>query len=204
MRTIVVNNIEVVRDKFEKQTDTGLRILNIMEKRHGWPLTKMSNVETSSIVASDGCRNRTVFTKMLVGSNKWMKSPHILSLFFLLYRLSTRHNKFFVVKNYRQFKKVCEGYTAGSSSSGDKCSVRNTILFWDPLMANLDKMFKGLPLQSNFNKRNYDGDLYYHEGILKLCAFQTNNANISKRFVALASEVKGAKIPKNKREQAGL
>jgi len=202
IRTIVVKNSGKGREMFEKQTDAGLRILNIMERHSGWPLTKMLNVETREIPPVNNDGKRAIFMRMLEGSDKWMKSPHMLSLFFLLYRLSTRSSKYLTVKNYKQFKEVCKEYSAGSATSGDKHNVRNTILFWDTLMNDFDKMFKGLTARSNFDKRNYT-DTYYNEGISKLCSFQTANIKIDERFVALACEV-GAKVPKNKRKQFGF
>jgi hypothetical protein len=203
VRTISVENVDKRHELFEKQTNAGLRILNIMEKHNGWPLTKMQNVETRITEALQGYRKRTMFIKMLDGSSKWMRSPHTLSLFFLLFRLSARNSAFLKVENYEQFKQVCKTYIYGTATSGDKRNVRGTIQFWDPLMAKFDQMFKGTSIESNYDKSGYT-ESYYSEGILKLCTFKTQNKELSKRFTILASDVKGAKVPKSKKAQAGL
>jgi len=202
IRTIVAtDNAAKGYELFDKQTNAGLRILNIMEKHNGWPLTKMHNVETITAKGQGSQQNRRVFIKMLEGSSKWLKSPHMISLFFLLVRLPTRHSRFIEIKNYKQLMGACKLF-AGRSNNGDRYSVRNTIGFWNPLMSNFGKMFRGMPLDNNFNKRNY-GQFYHQEGILTLCSFNSTNKKIGKRFVALACEAK-IKVPKAKMKAAGL
>jgi len=203
VRTISVGNADERHELFEDQTNAGLRILNIMEEHNRWPLTKMRNVETKITEPSQGYKKRTTFTKMLEGSSKWMRSPHTLSLFFLLFRLSIRNLAFLKVENYDQFKQMCKTYSYGTATSGDKRNVRGTIQFWDPLMGKFDQMFKGTSVKSNYDKSEYT-ESYYSEGILKLCTFRTQNKKLSKRFTILASGVKGVKIPKSKKAQAGL
>lgn len=169
---------------FEKQINAGVKILNIMEERHGWLLTKMSDIEARKIGSeprSSGM-GRTVFAKMLTGSSKWMKSPHTLSLFFLLVRLGNKNSMFIGLKNYKELMEVCGQFSTRSSSDG--YHIRKTCKFWDPLMADFNKMFKGLPLESNFRPGNYR--TYYDEGITKLCNFKTTNPKIKSRFAALA------------------
>ena len=187
--------------KFENQTKAGLKVLNILEDHYGWALTKMFDVgpTTYSMI---GYGKQRGFSKLLVGSNKWRKSSHIISLFLLLFRLPTRGTKFYKVENYEQLMELCRQYAglpepgseaAAKSVAGDKYYVARTMKFWDPLITNLDEMFKGMTAKSIFNKEGYHQH-YRNEGISKLCRFQCANTEINKRFAILAKNA-GIKLP---------
>lgn len=196
--------------KFEKQTKTGLNILNILEDHYNWPLTKMFSVEPFT-VWPDGRSPRRNFSKLLVGSSKWRKSSHIVSLFLLLFRLPTKSMKFYKVENYEQLIKLCRQYSGlpepGSKDfakmvSGDKYNIARTIKFWGLLMTDLNKLFRGMTSKSIYDKADY-GQHYRNEGISKLCGFRSSNSKINKRFAILAKNA-GVTLPAKVKIKFGL
>lgn len=196
--------------KFEKQTKSGLNILNILEDHYGWPSTKMFSVEPFT-VWPNGRSPRRNFSKLLVGSSKWRKSSHIASLFLLLFRLPTRSMQFCKVENYEQLIKLCRQYSGlpepGSKDiakmvSGDKYNVARTIKFWGPLMTDLNKLFRGMTSKSIYDKADY-GQHYRNEGISKLCGFRSSNPKINKRFAILAKNA-GVALPTRIKNKFGL
>jgi len=174
------------KNLFKRQTRTGLRIINIMEKRHNWPLTKMYDVASridkkkqNSWSRGDTVVTLTTHLRMLEASNKWMRSPHMISLFGLLFRLHNKSTKFDSINSYKALKKACE--SCKRCTNGDAAYVAKTFKFWDPLMEKFDEVFKGLPFTKAYSSRNYDR-YHYDEGIHKLCRFQSTNAQISEQF----------------------
>ena len=182
------NNTESSKKWFSTATEAGLRIVNIMEDRHGWLLTRMIDAgsSTSRIPADhfNVARQLTTFYKVLLGSSKWVKSPHMISLYILLFRIAS-HNKFKAVKNYDDFSKACNACT--TNQFGDAGHVFRTFKFWDMIMANFDEMFAGMPTRDNFKGPRYGND-YYDEGTSKLCRFKCKNEKINNKFVALADK----------------
>jgi len=192
------NATKVAHDKqaiknFGKHTKVGLRILNIMEKRHKWPLTQMFAVEPHIDERHiDGWNEvsrsmtYTTYLKMLEASNKWMRSPHMISLFALLFRLPNKLPKQFQsIKNYKDLEEACK--RCRGADSGDRHYVATTFRFWDPLMANFDKVFDGLPFTKAYSTKNYS-QYHYNEGIYKLCTFESSNSLISNQFAKVMKE----------------
>jgi hypothetical protein len=179
---------EAAEKWFNKTTEAGLRIVNAMEDRHGWPLSNMTdvipNINKIPTDYHNSGRELITFRKVLIGSGKWLKSPHMISLYILLFRLGG-NRKFSSIKDYKGLSKACNACNA--KQIGDAYHVFRTFKFWDMIMANFDKMFAGMPTRSNFKAEKYDGD-YYDEGISKLCRFRCKNENISSKFVALAKK----------------
>ena len=167
---------------FDKATEAGLRIVNIIEARHGWPLTKMFDVESSSIRYAT--QQLTTFYKVLIGSSRWKKSPHMISLYVLLFRIGA-NSKFSSISSYEEISKACSTCRTSRLNDNDAARVARTFKFWDMIMANFDKMFAGMSTKDNFKAKGYGGD-YYNEGISKLCDFGCSNKKINDKFVALA------------------
>jgi len=179
---------------FERKTTRGLRVLNIMEEHYSWPLTIMHDVEESPVtLPASFIRGRTspsvTYLKLLEASSRWMRSPHMLSLFTLLFRLPSSTRRFSLAsvnKTYESLMVACKGCT--TSSHGDNYNVAKTFPFWEAIMTDFDKMFTGIPFTRAFdftkyvdkswpNRRNW-GD----EGIAKLCSLKSGNEEITSRF----------------------
>lgn len=179
-------NGDGVKKWFDSKTEVGLKIINIMEARHGWPLTKMYNVKplVRELNSYGSPRRLITFQKVLIGSSKWVRSPHMVSLCTLLFRLPVRVTKIFGnIKSYKALKEACS--KCEKTQSGDGYHVALTSKFWDMLMSNFDRMFAGSTSKDNFKKANYK-NCQYDEGISKLCRFNCRNKQISEKFGVLA------------------
>jgi hypothetical protein len=173
---------------FDESTKAGLKLVNIMEERHRWPLTNMYDVcsRKDTVERSDDWKGITykhdyvTYLKSIVASSKWLRSPHMLSLFVLLFRLPNRSSrKFGSVSSYEALEKVCKG--CKTSGDADASYVADTFKFWDPLMSNFGDVFKDLPHKKAYSRSRY-GSTYYDEGISKLCKFECSNELIAKQF----------------------
>jgi hypothetical protein len=183
VHSVSKNNIE---KKFEEQTNLGLKIINMMEKRHKWPLTRMFGVDPLkieyNIYYGHGPNiSNTLFRKVLIGSSRWVRSPYTLSLFILLFKAGSI-GRFKGVKDYEGLVKVCESY---KSPGGSSFYIVNTYKFWDILMSNFNRIFSKLPAKSNFDRSNYGTYSYSREGIYKLCTLTSTNHKVNRRFRAL-------------------
>ncbi len=154
---------------------TALKILNIIERKHKWALTVAHPVEP--------CSN-TDDIYMFVASKKWMRSPHLLSLFTLLVRLAqhkglSSDSSFRRIKTYKSLLDKLKKYT-NTGSNSDKVTVKQTIKYWDLLFRNYQKLYYDMPMKRTFNKNKYTG--HYDEGIRKLCRGGTSDAAMNLRF----------------------
>lgn len=125
--------------KFADAIEAGktLNVLNMLEDKVGWPRTEVYKFEK----AYKQQRRRYMF----VGSNRWFRSSHMMSLWMLLIRLGVRSNSF------RQdswealeedIKKFPQKNNYGSNTlSGDQYYARLSMKNWVNLLKNLDKIF---------------------------------------------------------------
>ena len=157
----------------DKWTKAAIHVLNIIEKEHKWMLTKAYPITPYSY-------GDKIY--MLVASKKWMRSPHMLSLFTLIFRINTQRgmrssttNRFKLYKNIMKYIKEF-----GVGGYADSPTINTTIEYWDPLLRNYNKMFKGFPMKDVFNRSSYR----YHaeEGINGLCSNQCTNPKLQRRF----------------------
>jgi len=188
-RTSINNRASATQWQFDKEFKTGLRIINIMEDRHGWPLTKMYDVDP--IVRNLNYNGRPLksltFRKVLIGSSRWAISPHMVSLNLLLFRLpGTTPRIFRDIKNYEDIVAAYNRCRRARSTTSDAYIVGVTFKFWDMIMANLNKLFAGKVGKIIFDKTSYGS--YFDEGISKLCTFKCSNRRINKKFAALAKK----------------
>ena len=194
VRHVTSSKADKIEKWFGTKTKVGLRIVNIMEDRHGWPLTKMYDAGTQvrKLGSYDygNPQQLTTFQKVLIGSSRWVRSPHMVSLYTLLFRLPTKVKRFDSIENYEDLEKACK--KCGGASSGDAYYVANTFKFWDMLMANFAWMFAGSTSKDNFKRANYNNS-EYNEGISKPCRFECYNKQINEKFVALAKNT-GLKV----------
>jgi len=183
--------------KFFKGVSAGVKILNVLEERNGWQLTKIRN--TVHEIHPD------LVTIMLVGSSRWLKSAHMLSLLLLLVRIATRSMGQFDEKKVTDFEaldKIMKGYGRNSSRGYGLSDPNYIYTVWpyvDVLMKNYVSFFKGTNIKKNW-KLGENG-YYYNEGIYKLCEGGslegTSDKLLAKRFKDLR-----ASMPKTKSKKA--
>lgn len=142
---------------------SALDVINVLEKRYGWPLTVMYRITNQNSV-------------LFCGSNKWIKTPFALSLYTLLMRIgetSLMRNMYAEISNkYERYDsfvntmKQVDGNTlrhtgkcnpmiplVSYNDNRTLCRVVETISFWDLFMEKYDTIFKGRSFLSNYGYR---------------------------------------------------
>lgn len=165
--------------KLKVGVKTALKILNIIERKHKWALTVAYPVEPYS---------STDYVHMFVASKKWMRSPHLLSLFTLLVRLAQHKElssdpSFRRIKTYESLLDRLKKYANAAGGNNDKVTVKQTIKYWDLLFRNYQKLYCDMPMKRNFDQNKYTD--HYDEGIQKLCRGLTSDAAMRLRFQAI-------------------
>ncbi len=159
----------------DKWTKAATHMLNIIEKEHKWVLTKAYPIKPYS-------HGDKIY--MLVASKKWMRSPHMLSLFTLIFRINThrgmRSSTTNRLKLYKSIMKHIKKFSVEGVVVGDKSRVNTTIEYWDPLLRNYNKMFKGFPMKDVFNRYSYRH--HAEEGINGLCSNRCTSHKLQERF----------------------
>ncbi len=116
-----------------------LKTLHLIEKTLG--MTKTYPVELLNCDGSRGNRKKLMF----VGSNKWYRSSHTMSLWLLILRLGFRVPEF-TGKTIDDLARLAKKYPktsnyGGNTATVDKTYVKHTFHSWMPLMQNLNSIF---------------------------------------------------------------
>jgi len=192
---IVLNNKhdavdrEKLIERFFDRLSVGVKMLNILEERNSWVLTTLH--DTIHGIHPD------LITKMVVGSSRWLKSAHMLSLFCLLIRVATDTSVEFTDKNVTDFKsldKAMKDYGIEPTDTyglSDKKYIYAVWPYVDTIMKNYRVLFKGTLIKSNWVIGK--NDRYYTEGIHKLCSGGSADEKLSGRFSGLKEKITGDK-----------
>lgn len=158
----------------DKRTKSALHMLHIIEKEHKWGLTKAYPIKPYSY-------GDKIY--MVVASKKWMRSPHMVSLFTLIFRISGdqafQASSFMRLRSYKAIMRCLKEFGRNNDYS-DKFKVHTSLKYWDPLLRNYNKMFRGYPMKDTFNRSNYIS--HSQEGINRLCANACTNSKLQERF----------------------
>jgi len=173
----------------DKQISESLKIVNYLEKKHGWLLTKVSKVNVTEHKLRNSHGNNVgenINMYMIVGSNKWLRSPHTLSLYMLLLRAGTREFK----GNFKTHEEFISGVKAFASSNKSKFNdakyIGGTCDMWDIILKNHGKLFKNKTINRLYNSKHLVNECNgFNEGIQRLCTGYSYDLEISKRFVEL-------------------
>lgn len=170
------------RAQADAKMKTVVRMLNLIEKEAGWPLTKLYRLNHSSL-------HHTVFMYMLVGSGKWQRSQHILSLYSLLVRCIYMNANFSRVRKYSGLKKVADKYRTGEYKLPGSTQKRNDLTrfkHFDTYLAilrNFDTIFKGLPVSRNYSVKAIGSqDLCFTDGISNLLKGHSKDTLLKERI----------------------
>jgi hypothetical protein len=164
-------SLEVANKKFADGMKIAVKVLNILEKRAKWRLTKFYRV------VKDNSPKALMY--MVVGSNNWIRSPHMQSMYCLILR-ACRSECFAGVKTYKDLMVACEKF--GNSRANDATYVQRTYPYWGSITKNFNSLFENLSMKDNFNRKNYGDSSLYHEGIYNLCKGDSENKKITANF----------------------
>ena len=204
------SNSKKVINNFGKRKDEemliSLKLINHYERRLNWPRTKMQKLDNcGTFFNSDGEDvSNTINMYMIVGSSRWMKSPHLLSLYILLLRLGLRRFKA-EFKTHAQLLDELQSFGGKQLNScsfiarSDVSYVNQTYDKWDVLLENYDKLFGRRTIESLYSdKYLVNGSSGATEGIYSLCTGNSYDLDISHRFIKMCESKNIKIIPKVK------
>ena len=197
------------KSTFIEEMSCSLNIINVLEERHGWPLSTIYHIKD---------RNMVVFS----GTNKWIKTPFALSLYTILIRLGETNlvtdirnkyaNKYEMYDNVvKTLKEIDAKYYLKygcfkpiimkpiiTENRTLKRAVE-TVRAWDLLIKEYDTIFKGRSFLSNYGYRavteycRREKLLYSNptiharscDGLTRLVKREVTDLEIDKRFTKL-------------------
>lgn len=184
-------SIKNFASKSNRQMLNALKIANHLESRYNWARTKMQKVEFKNKIpyGTMDIKDR-INMYMVVGSSKWLKSPHLLSLYMLIFRLGYRGFKS-NFKNHEEFLQRLNAYA--NTQKVDAYYVRTFQDKIDVLLGNYNRLFGKRTLKSLYSRKlliNNTGHFEsgYNEGIQRLCTGFSNDMDISRRFGKICEE----------------
>ena len=157
------------------QLQASLKLIQHFERRLGWPLTRVYKV--------DHMLSPLASIYVVVGSSRWQKSTHYLSLYLLMLRLgrSGFQSKF---EDHKELEE--ELATFVKKRSDDAGFVKGTYHKWELFLQNQDKLFAGRNLKHIFKKSSLADDSNgYAEGISQLCVGWSRDLALNSRFKKL-------------------
>ena len=165
-------------DKTERRVACGVKILNVFEREVGWPLTRMYKLKAD-------LPNRNVFF-YVVGNYRWVKSPHLISLFTLLIRLGKSE-----ITGFRSYNTLVEKLTDPRGGGGsDKNFFRKYHERWLLILQNYNQLFGKRSLEDLYAPAETYGNGYFNDGINSLCDCDTLDVKLRKAFSKLLESKK--------------
>lgn len=156
--------------EFFESVKLSVNAVNILEKKHKWRLTRLYPLINKA--------DPKIFMAMVVGSNKWIRSPHMQSMYCLIIR-GARTAPFQGIKTYDDLMSACKQHIKeGLFNSGH---IENSYKCWDTIMGNFEKLFYNLSMVKNYDTNTY-GDSVYHEGVSRLVMERTLHKELKRRF----------------------
>ena len=182
-RKVAEGKLKSNLERFEDQVLTAQHIINNIEKHYGWPLTKIRLSIITNKGMPESCR-----AYYISASKRWIKSPVMLSLFTLIFRVSARiTKKYNARKNIKNFDTIFSllDKVAEKSRYEELAFYRAHGKRWKVVLDNYNKLFG----------RRGMLDLYYPvsgwhftEGINRLCDEDSNDKILNQTFKELAKK----------------
>jgi len=179
----------LVKRNFEKSLETGVKVLNIMEEKHRWPLTKMYKMKSETYCFENEWKDKSFkiasHYALIVASKRWLKSPHLVSLLTLILRVpSSSKTVFGKPKDYETLMKMLKDKKR-TDLSGDANYVYRTFEYWDIFMGKQNQLFsKDMKV---FLGRSYKNGSY-GEGVYKLCTYYSHHNKLQTKLHQLAKK----------------
>jgi hypothetical protein len=176
-----------------EQRETGLRIINMFEKELGFPLTRIYGCKT---------KGGGTISHVYVGTNKWMRSPYLLSLYILLLRAGTVPG-LDKADSIDSFIKLIRGYDTNkldgySKQAGDVRYLCKSIPHVKRIFKHFEHLFCFRSMKDNYSYKVLKPELYaslekdyvrynklFNDGILNLTEGIANDDELARRIKAL-------------------
>jgi len=173
---------------------TGLKLVNHFEKIAKWPLTQLYRASYEHLPTH-------VFIYLMIGTGRWMRSPHMVSLFALLTRLG-RFREFEKFRNHKKFLEICEDLIANRDDGGDGYydeyyveevedmlediyHLKTIYRKIEMIVKNFRYLFGNRTAQYSFSAKAIPRKLIYGEGISRLCDKSSGDYAVAAKFAKL-------------------
>ena len=163
----------------------GKVMVNAIEKHYGWPLTKIYPVKLNE--DQDNVTDYNGFY-YISASKRWIKSPHMLSMFLLLFRIAITNHKFKFKTKIRSLKslfKVLDD-AAEKSNLGEIVYYKAHGPRWKVVLDNYRKLFGQRDLEDLYYPGGHD--YFFSEGINTLCDDDSKDEVLNTEFEKLTSK----------------
>jgi len=189
-RAISYDCTKITKERFQKRfyedMRRAVRIANILEAHVGWTRTRM--------FATNGTpTRRNAAAYLITGSAKWMRSPHLLSLYALIMRMGRfeAYDNANTIEGFMEItKKICNKQLGGQGLNGDRNWMRQTQYCWLPLLENVNTVYKGFTLKRSYSHKYLKQDSGFSEGIWRLAKGRTTDLEVKNRWSELKKTLK--------------
>lgn len=187
-------------ETFPKTIESALYILNLIENVYGWEKTtaRPATIKKHNVVVQPSGSAR-MQAACLYADKRWMRSPHVLSLFLLLIRAPfTSAGSLKGLNKIKTFEGLLKKFTASRGRGGDGSYLRLAAKYMPVIFNHFEELF-GKSLSKNYDpdsyKEKYNAHLgdyinYVNEGISTLCKGQSTNEKIARAFAILSKDPK--------------
>ena len=169
---------------FKNQIALAQKMLNVIEKHYGWPLTRVYATKVVQKMPSSW------HFYSVVASKRWIKAPAMLSLFTLLFRIATAETKFKLRGRIRSMKSLFTTLDdlAGKSSLHEVRYYSKHGHKWQMVLDNYRKLFSGRDMTDLYFPQS--GGYFFIEGINQLCDGSSKDLTLRKTFDKIMAEGK--------------
>lgn len=172
------------RTKYTNLLKKSLKLINIIENKHKWTLTKMYECDHYN---NEYTLSKDRIVHLFIGPSKWIRSPQMLSLFLLLIRVPISTPSF--SKDIRTYRSILDKLNNTKFATGDIHYLRISAKYWPILFDKFNELFRNFSTKRNWDasKMNDEYD-YVYEGIYSLCTLESYDKKLQSKFVKLAKE----------------
>lgn len=188
-------------ETFPKAIELALSILNLIEDTYGWEKTtaKIAIIKKRGTIVQPSGSNNRMQTACFYADKRWMRSPHMLSLFLLLIRAPfTSAGSLRGMTKIKTLEGLLKKFAASRGRNGDGAHLRLVAKYMPMIFEHFEELF-GKSLSRNYDPENYrekynsywgDYTNYVNEGIFTLCKGQSTNEKIARAFAVLSKDPK--------------
>ena len=176
------------RTAVDKQMLVSLKLVNHYERKLGWALTRLYKANNKSKLVYGKTIPRfaepRICTYVVIGSKNWMRSPHYMSLYLLMLRLSRSGFKA-TFRSHKGLMRELEAF-GGSVGSDDPKFVRMTYEKWDVFLENQKRLLGNRTMEDIYSLKSlHSGSDGYHEGVLKLLSGKSYDWVMGEKFAEI-------------------
>ena len=122
----------------------GVRMVNILERKLGWSLSRLYKVEDKTL-SGKYLSNEKIYIHALTGSAKWMRAPQLLSLYLLFIRLGRFHENTGVFTKFSDLGNLVKSLdkVPGKEGQGsrDVGYLRRIVKYLETILENRQELF---------------------------------------------------------------